>query len=326
MHLTIDHEVYRFRLRCLEPMRLPPYKGSALRGVFGHAFKAVVCALRREECRICLVRASCTYQRVFETRVAPGDGPRPGVDAAPHPYVFGVALDGRTEYAGGDEVTFTLTLLGPALGILPYLVYAFQEVGRRGLTPARKPLALSAVEALGEGGWRTVYAEGAGSLAEARVAAPPPQVPDLSRGALVRLETPLRLQERGELVRDPGFGALFLAARRRFGLLARYYGNGEPAFDRGLLDASREVPTTRSELRWHDWTRYSNRQKTTMQLGGLVGELAFAGDLAPFAPWLAWAERFHLGKATSFGLGAVRVVPAAPSPPAANPPPVGEAL
>ena len=316
MDLTIGHEVYRFRLRCIEPMRLPPYKGSALRGVFGHAFKDVVCALRREECRTCLVRASCTYQRVFETRVAPHAGPRPGVDAAPHPYLFGVDRDGRTEYAEGDQLAFTLTLLGPALGILPYLVYAFQEVGRRGLTPARKPLALHAVEALGAEGWRGVYAEGAGSLAETRVPAPPPEVPDLSRGAVVHLETPLRLQERGALVRDPGFGTLFLAARRRFGLLARYYGNGEPPFDRGLLEASRQIPTIRSELRWHDWTRYSNRQKTTMQLGGLVGELAFAGDLAPFAPWLAWAERLHLGKATSFGLGAVRVVPAA----AANPP------
>ena len=61
-------------------------------------------------------------------------------------------------------------------------------------------------------------------------------------------------------------------------------------FDRGLLEASRQIPTARSRLRWHDWTRYSNRQETTMQLGGLVGELAFAGDLAPFAPWLAWAE------------------------------------
>ncbi|MEW6488315.1 MAG: CRISPR system precrRNA processing endoribonuclease RAMP protein Cas6 [Thermodesulfobacteriota bacterium] len=309
MPIAIDHEVYRFRLQCLEPMRLPPYKGSALRGVFGHAFKAVVCALRRERCPSCLVRASCTYQRVFESRVAPGEGPRQGVDAAPHPYVLGVPLDGRTEYGEGDEVAVTLTLLGPALGILPYLVYAFQEVGRRGLTPARKPLALAAVEALGEGGWQTVYAQESGSLLEARVAAAPPAIPHLSRGAAVILETPLRLQERGELVRDPGFGALFLAARRRLGLLARYYGGGEPPFDRGLLDASRAVPTTRSELRWHDWTRYSNRQQTKMQLGGVVGTLVFEADLTPFAPWLAWAERLHLGKATSFGLGKLRLIP-----------------
>jgi hypothetical protein len=309
VHLAIDHEVYRFRLRCLEPMRLPAYKGSALRGVFGHCFKAVVCALRREECPTCLVRASCTYQRVFETRVAPGEGPRRGVDAAPHPYVLGVEPEGRTEYGPGEEVTCTLTLLGPALGILPYLVYTFQEVGRRGLTPAGRPLALRLVEALGTEGWRTVYEEGAAQLAEARAPAPPPPVPDLSRGAAVELVTPLRLQDRGELCRRLDFGTLFLAAWRRLGLLARYYGAGQPAFDRELLDASRAVAAAGPDLRWHDWTRYSNRQKRTMQLGGLVGEVAFAGDLSPFAPWLAWAGRLHLGKATSFGLGEIRVRP-----------------
>jgi len=35
---------------------LPYYKGSTFRGVFGHALKKVVCALRRQDCYGCLLR------------------------------------------------------------------------------------------------------------------------------------------------------------------------------------------------------------------------------------------------------------------------------
>jgi hypothetical protein len=35
--------VFRFTLEAREPLHLPPFKGSALRGGFGHVFKSVVC-------------------------------------------------------------------------------------------------------------------------------------------------------------------------------------------------------------------------------------------------------------------------------------------
>jgi len=307
----IEHEIYRFRLEALEETRLPPFKGSALRGAFGHALKRVVCALRNQECPTCLVRESCTYQRVFETRVDPAAGPKTGVDVAPHPYVLVPPIEERTQYAAGEPVECTLLLMGPALGVLPYLVYAFQELGRRGITVERKPLGLRQVEGFGPSGWEVVYDEGAGVLRTPRVVAPPPVPAPLDGRGVVELLTPLRVKERGRFVNELDLRSLLLALWRRSEILARYYGGASPAADEGpaalfaLAEAARVV---KSETTWKEWTRYSNRQGTKMQLGGVVGRLVLEGDLEPLAPWLAWGERFHVGKATSFGLGKIRVL------------------
>lgn len=39
---TLAH--YRLTLEALDPLHLPPFKGSALRGGFGHTFKRLACA------------------------------------------------------------------------------------------------------------------------------------------------------------------------------------------------------------------------------------------------------------------------------------------
>ncbi|GAB6064377.1 CRISPR system precrRNA processing endoribonuclease RAMP protein Cas6 [Deferrisoma palaeochoriense] len=306
----LPHELYRFVLEPLEPMRLPAYKGSTFRGVFGHSLRRVACALRDEDCPTCLVRATCTYQRLFETRVDPGQGPKPGVDRAPHPYVLTPPLDEERDAGPGRELACDLLLMGPARGTLPYLVYTFQEVGRRGLTRDRKPLALRRVEALGAEGWRTVYAEGADALTDPAVEAPAPRAPARAGGLLgIRLVTPLRLKRNGRFVRDFTPDDLLVALARRWGDLVRYYGSGldpEPGV-RWLLGLRGAVAFGATDLRWLDWTRYSNRQQRRMQLGGLVGSVELRGPVDELRPWLAWAERFHLGKATSFGLGKIEI-------------------
>ena len=40
---------FQFLLQATDRLYLPEYKGSALRGGFGHAFKKVVCALKEKE-------------------------------------------------------------------------------------------------------------------------------------------------------------------------------------------------------------------------------------------------------------------------------------
>ncbi len=64
---------------------------------------------------------------------------------------------------------------------------------------------------------------------------------------------------------------------------------------------------TATDLHWRDWQRYSNRHGTKMSLGGFLGEMEIAGDLAPFAPLLRAAEVLHVGKCATFGLGKVEI-------------------
>ncbi|MBI5601970.1 MAG: hypothetical protein HY879_01300, partial [Deltaproteobacteria bacterium] len=50
---------FQFLLQARDPLVLPAYKGSTLRGGFGHAFKRVVCALRNQDCPDCLLKEKC---------------------------------------------------------------------------------------------------------------------------------------------------------------------------------------------------------------------------------------------------------------------------
>jgi hypothetical protein len=71
-----------------------------------------------------------------------------------------------------------------------------------------------------------------------------------------------------------------------------------------LTETARAVSIDSEELSWYDWTRYSSRQDTTMDMGGLLGRFELDGAvLAPFWPYLWLGQWTHAGKGTSMGLG-----------------------
>jgi hypothetical protein len=154
------------------------------------------------------------------------------------------------------------------------------------------------------GQWRTVY-EAGGSLN-----AKPPAAPALAAPyALLRLriQTPLRLQRDGSLVtpRAFRFSDLFGALLRRISMLTYFHTDTPLETDfAGLMRLARDVELAEARLCWRDWTRYSSRQKTSMQMGGLLGEIAL--DLtgrSPLWPYLWLGQWVHAGKGTSMGLG-----------------------
>lgn len=77
---------------------------------------------------------------------------------------------------------------------------------------------------------------------------------------------------------------------------------------RDWIGRAGRVQTVESQLHWHDWERYSHRQKTRMQLGGVMGQVSYAGELGPFLPLLALGADLHVGKGTGFGLGRYEII------------------
>ena len=59
-----------------------------------------------------------------------------------------------------------------------------------------------------------------------------------------------------------------------------------------------------SGLAWRDLPHYSARQKEAMRLGGVSGSMVLSGTFSPYEyALLRFAEIFHAGKNTNFGLG-----------------------
>ena len=60
---------FNFTIQPTEEILLPDYKGAALRGGFGFAFKKATCLSRDRQCGPCMLKTACAYYTVFETKV-----------------------------------------------------------------------------------------------------------------------------------------------------------------------------------------------------------------------------------------------------------------
>jgi CRISPR-associated endoribonuclease Cas6 len=275
-----------------------------LRGAFGHALRRTVCVMGPEQpCASCRLRHACVYTRIFEPYVEGEPSPfLRGIDQAVRPSVFeppGGINQGEVRLALGDVLRFDLLLFGQAVELQAYAFLAVERMARAGLGAGCARFRLVRVEALGgDGALREMFSEGA-----------PPEVPreaDLPSGRLaLRLETPLRVKVHDHLNGQPRFRDLAFNMLRRVLELAHFHMAGA-AMDwsfRPFLDRADAVRVVAADLRWHDWERWSNRQQSSMKLGGLVGRLVLEGDVRPFAALLGAAQIVHVGKGATFGLG-----------------------
>ena len=295
---------YRFTTRFTTRAMLPEFKGSTLRGAFGRALKNCACALRRQECPSCMLAPSCCHAFIFEGQSFPG------IQGKQHPYVIEPDEDPRRDYAPDDTLTFNILLFGRANDYLPHVVYAVQEMGKDGLgknTSTQQGRFILETVSTAE---QTIFADNILKNHET----PPELEVKAATGPTIReitvyCPTPLRLKYNNQLQDGLPFHVLIRAALRRISSLESAYSSGEPDLDyRGLVAEAAKVEQALTDCQWTDITRYSSKQKTTMQLGGITGRMVYHGDnLTPFLPLLHYCETTHLGKQTTFGLGRIRV-------------------
>jgi hypothetical protein len=316
-------EIPYLRLRCTlraeEEALLPSFKGSMLRGAFGHALRKAVCALGpRQVCESCGLRRVCLYTRLFETFIE--DEPPPffkGQRAAPRPFVI-EAHDERRAFSPGDRLGFDLLLFGSAVELQTLAGVAVAAMAERGLGERKRRFTVETVAAVTpESGAQTLYSAER-PLWDRQAAAALPPTNGLPPDALtLHLRTPLRLKAGDHLLHEIGFRGLAFRALARVLSLAYFFGDRSAidwSFQRLLRQADR-VRITAQSLSWRDLKRYSARQGTEMSMGGVVGTLQLAGDLAPFAALLRTAEIVHIGKGATFGLGQLAVEPVEPKNP-----------
>ncbi|MDD5204089.1 MAG: CRISPR system precrRNA processing endoribonuclease RAMP protein Cas6, partial [Desulfobacterales bacterium] len=295
---------YRFLCRLENEAVLPFFKGSTFRGVFGHALKRVVCALKLRECSECMLRESCLYCLLFENAGAHSQSGVKGNYLSPHPFVIEPPTEGERRFGAGERFECSLILFGEVNDKLPYFVYAFEQMGDIGIggrvNGSRGRFVLEEVQS----GEQVIYSEGTRKLlkAEAVETLNLSAAGERAEKVRVTLETPLRLKFESRLTADLPFHVLVRAMLRRVSSLFNAFGNGEPELDyRSLVREAETVQARDSTLRWFDWERYSNRQNTRMFMGGIVGSVTYTGDLGEYLPLMEIASKVHIGKQTTFG-------------------------
>ena len=247
---------------------------------------------------------NCVYPYIFETSPDPKVGKLRKYNAAPHPYVLypGATMRGHLEQ--NTEHELYITLFGQGNRQLPYVIHALDRAAQQGLGKQRGKLQLLEVQQHTDNKWRQVYQPGGALQAHdpACIA-----LPDCPTSFTLRFSTPLRLRAANDLVTPDNFTfqALFSPLLRRISLLTAFHTDTPLVTDfAALTQAAKAIPLAQSELRWQDWTRYSSRQKSLMQLGGLLGKARLeSAVLAPFWPYLWQGQWTHAGRSTSMGLG-----------------------
>lgn len=303
---------FRFTIKIKTLTILPPYKGGVFRGAFGNSFKKAVCALKKiSDCNDCILKQQCIYRAVFNPPPPKNFSDAAKYRNAPPPYILNPPLDNREVFRPGDSLTFKLVLMGKAVEAIPYFIYSFIEMGRKGLGRERGKYELEKVEVFSDGQYKQIYDNETGTLKDFSGFGQTALYTGNSNinNLTLKFLTPLRLKEKNSLVTDLNFPLLFQRLVHRLELLSVFYGaDGSIPFSDNLIEQAAEIKVKQDNLYWYEWERYSGRQKDLMKLGGLRGDIEFEGNLAPFMPYFRLGEAVNIGQGTSFGLGRIILV------------------
>lgn len=308
---------YRLTLEAVDDLHLPPFKGSALRGGFGHTFKRLACMEPRRCDKQCRRGNACAYGYVFETTPPRDSETLSTFSEVPRPFVIAPAPDRRELIRPGERLTFGLTLIGQGIEHLPYFLVVFKEMGQNGLGRNRGRFRLETVNGVGLAQGRLVPVYDVAdetirgddlALTGQAVAARAATLPT-DRLTLDFL-TPTRLKQRGDWVWEgPPFEVLVRTLLGRVSSLSYFHCGQRLEIDfRAMIDRAAAIKIAAAESHWEDWERVSSRQKRHIKMGGLVGRVTYEGELEPYLALLTLGELIHVGKGTVFGNGQYRIV------------------
>jgi CRISPR-associated endoribonuclease Cas6 len=295
----------KFSLEIQKNCKLPYWKGSMVRGITGRWLKRVVCTFPDFiECSPCILISNCFFPAMFGgsntkslTNENFGNNLINNIN-----YIIS-CNDDRIEFKKYDTLSFNLKCFSQPNQLFPLLLASWRMAASEGFLGQKGDFKLLSVT------------DDSGNLLftfdDSKF-----KIPDLIKYSLcfetnkqmvdkitLKFITPFRTKVDNSLTSSIKFTNVITSIVRRLEILT-----GKKLIISELIDASRNIIETSSNLYWRDQTRYSNRQHQKMKFGGIIGEVSFSGKLTPFLPLLKLAEIIHIGKQASFGLGQIKII------------------
>lgn len=289
-HFEISYLTLRVSLIALQRAELPPYLGSTLRGAIGQALLQT----DKDACAF-------LYRNGESTDINKGQ-----VIVKPYMIIPPEICTPQTVIEQGESIAFEFLLFGNASEYVLSLILALEQIHRFGLGARRYPFYLS--EIINSRTQRIIWRQGNRLMSDMNAAVLPYyELPDVT-GVVIKICTLLRIRHGGQLRKNLSFQTLIRNITNRVISIAERYGGWVDRTEvERIQSLAAEVQTVREELRVERMERYSNRINRKMDFSGLAGEVEYEGNLSPFVPWLTAAQRLHVGRNTTFGMGKIEV-------------------
>ena len=303
--VTLPMMRYAVSFDVTEPVHLPEYSGSTLRGAFGQALRRTACMTRQKDCKSCPLYRSCPYTDIFETP-PPETHSLQKFSQIPNAYVIEPPNWGRRVYEPGEKLEYEFVLFGRARRHLALVVFAMIRAFKHDVGHGRAAFrTLHAVTSSGP----VLLLESENDRIQAHENETTLVVP---QGTTLELsvQTPLRLQNNGRPLRAGEITArtLLMSMVRRTALIHEFQCEESLSLDFAQLALEAEAVGMECALHWLDWTRYSSRQNRAMNLGGVVGSIRLTNLSHALSLFCACSTLTHVGKNATFGLGRTTLI------------------
>ena len=292
-----------FNLHFLEKTYIDTNPLFVMRSMLGKNLRSMCCISKTSVCGQCLYNKTCVYAYIFETCLSPENQTLPGRNKGSHPFSLSVEKLQRENPV--DDYSFVLTLFGKAVDYLPYIYAAFVRAGQSGIFKARSRFEILSVIAnkknllIDQNHLDTVNTPPYICVVDNKET---PQSGEI----LIELKSPLRFKVQGKFTLDFTAQDFFNCLYRRAKTLCSLYGEISEAEIEQKYFPSPSLKITEKKLKWIDFKHYSARQKTQMELGGIVGTFKIEGEFSEFEMGLLRMNRIAgAGKNTNFGLGQI---------------------
>lgn len=286
----------------IDEIRFKRFSGSAIRGIFGWALRKTTCVTGLKDCTTCPIYGNCVYAYVFDTPTINRNGILQKTPFAPHPFVIEPPTYPLT-VKSGQKFEFLLTLFGRALDFLPYFLKSFEILGSIRIANGRAHLLYAYQEE------RVIYAGGkiVSSPKVKEIIYSKPGFQPRNDEITVNFLTPTKMIQKGKLETGPEFSTLIKSIARRLNWLVQFHSNdheNKVIFNLNPTEIDKVYVTIKNEK----IRRYSNRKNQFMQFKSFTGKIVYKGkNIWEYYPILKAGEIIHVGKATSFGFGKIKI-------------------
>jgi len=258
----------------LKSSYLLPYQfiGSTIRGAFGVGLKRVVCINPNKECKNCFAKDGCLFYDFFEKDFAK--------------YRFNFEL--------GGLVDFELFLFEESSEKAPYVIsalyQAFKEIGI-----GKKREKIDFTMSFND---EVIYDKEFKNFDNKPLIFN--EVTPKNKCTL-NIKTPIRVKENNQFVRDDlNLETILRSINHRYQKIKN--------LPLTPLQFTPNYKIKNKNLSFIDFARYSNRQKTKMKLGGIMGKIEFDYIDENSYKLLKLGEIIGVGKQVTFGLGSINVI------------------